>query len=106
MRLADNELYLDGVWGLYVPWRESAKEANTSSLSRCLAVLNALCGEPWMCGAEFSLADAYLVAMLDYIALVPAGRSLLESCGKLKIWLPHINGRESIQLTRYPPQDA
>jgi glutathione S-transferase len=69
----------------------------------CLQVLTGIMNDgPWLCGADLTLADLWMAAILDYFLVTEEGRQLLEEYPRLQIWWTRMRDRPSMQATTYP----
>jgi glutathione S-transferase len=75
--------------------------------AKVLAALEALASEPFLAGAELSLADLHVGAMVAYFALAPEGAALLGKCPRLAAWWANVSPRASFAATDpgLPPAD-
>lgn len=86
--IVDTQAYPVLVWGLHVP-RSEGREPDPGMLVRgraVLAGLDALAGDGWLCGANPSLADAYLAACMEYILDSAAGDRFADHAPRLRNW--------------------
>lgn len=86
--LVDTQAYPILVWGLHVP-KSQGQEPEPEMLDKgrtVLAALEGLTGEPWLCGTNPSLADAYLAACMGYILDSAAGSYLPAHAPRLMTW--------------------
>jgi glutathione S-transferase len=68
----------------------------------CVSELNRLLGDqPFMAGAELSLADLMLAPQLDFFAAAPEGRDLLNGTPLID-WLQRMNERPAMRSTQRP----
>jgi glutathione S-transferase len=68
----------------------------------CIAELARLLGDqPFLAGDALTIADLILAPQLDFFALTPEGRDLLNGTG-LVDWLARMNERPSMRKTRRP----
>ncbi|SOC85826.1 glutathione S-transferase [Ensifer adhaerens] len=109
--IADNYVYPNLVWGVYVervskPLRGETTDQDKfkGSLEKsrlCLETISALMGgNDWLAGQELSLADLWLAPMIDYFLLAPEGLETLRDYAALADWWSRINSRESMLLTK------
>ena len=74
---------------------ESAQKA-----AQALAALDDLVGDQaWLCGSDFSLADAHLVPIIDYFRQTPEGEAALSDAGNVSRWWSSAAARPSVQAT-------
>lgn len=109
--IADNYVYLQMVWGLYVECIEKPKrgempdegrvETARGVALRSLAVLAGLLSEQrWMCRDRLTLADLYLAPMIDYALEVPEFREMFAEHRNLGDWWQRVTALESFQETQ------
>ena len=68
----------------------------------CLTELSRLLGDqPFMAGAELSLADLMLAPQIDFLAATREGQDLLRG-SPLSDWLARMNQRPSMRRTQRP----
>jgi len=106
MRLADAEIYRHLVWGLYVPWKNKQAMPGLERADLILGELQRLAGENWMAGDQFSLADAYVYAMLAYVSIAPEGRAHLAEFAGLTRWMEKMASRKSIIFSQFSDENA
>ena len=109
MRIMDNYAYPWLVWGIYVEEMERGRlgQLGADELERaakCLQVLSDLSGAEYMAGTRLSLADLWVLPMLTYLDLAPAGRRLLADAPKLAAWLARMRPRPAVMATRFPDE--
>jgi glutathione S-transferase len=84
-------------WG-----REPDEETIANALPNagiCIRELDRMKGRStWLSGESLSLADLMLAPHLDYFAMTPEGRDLMEDTG-LVDWLERMRARDSFQAT-------
>ena len=74
---------------------------------RTLAVLEVQLGEqPFICGARWTMADALLTPMLDYLALITEPASLLSERPRLTAYLDRMRSRAAGQVVLRNPASA
>lgn len=109
--IADNYVYLQMVWGLYVECIEKPKRGEMPDEGRVetargvalisLAVLSGLLSEQqWMCGDRLTLADLYLAPMIDYALEVPEFREMFAEHRNLGEWWQRVTALESFRETQ------
>ena len=57
-------------------------------------------GGPFLCGAELSLADLYLIPVIDYFGQTPEGKKALAGAPRLTRWWQAVSTRPSVTKTR------
>ena len=89
--IVDTQVYPILVWGLHVPKSEGREPEPGMVEKGCevLAVVEGLTHEPWLCGENPSLADAYLAACMGYILDSAAASHLPEHAPRLVTWWCH-----------------
>jgi glutathione S-transferase len=107
--IADNHVYSDLVWGLYVPRSEAARagrpldEAKLAALrpkaETCLAALEALADGLWLAGPALTLADLHLAPMVALFVRTPEGHDLMPRHARLAAWWAAVSARESFAAT-------
>ncbi len=102
MRLADAEVYKHLVWGVYVPWKDGKPLAGLDKADIILGELARLKLAEFLAGDGFSLADAYVFAMLKYFSMVPEGTGSLQKSPGLVAWMARVEQLESVSSTRFP----
>lgn len=88
--------------------REEGKKPDLEELRRglhdsakALDALEALAGDnDFMLGADYSLADAHVVPVMDYFTMTEDGRNLLQGYPKLSRWWAQIKNRDSTISSR------
>jgi len=81
---------------------ESAIAAAMPLARVCIGELEQLLGgQPFLAGAQLSLADLVLAPQLDFLVATPEGRSLLAGT-QLQRWLERMNERTSMRQTQRP----
>ena len=75
--------------------------------AKVLAALEALASEPFLAGAELSLADLHVGAMIAYFTLAPEGATALARYPRLAAWWAKVSQRASFAATDpgLPPSD-
>jgi glutathione S-transferase len=87
---------------LGVPTDEAAVTAAMPMAQTCVTELDRLLGsQRFLAGDQLSIADLMLAPQLDFFAVTPEGKKLLEGTG-LKAWLTRMNARPSMIATRRP----
>jgi glutathione S-transferase len=82
------------------PVDEAEVAQGMASAPRVLAALEDLAApEAFLAGAELSLADLHVGAMMAYFTLAPEGAALLENYPRLAIWWASISRRPSFAAT-------
>lgn len=77
--------------------------AGLAAAERCLQAIEQLASpSPYMLGANPTLADLHLLPVLACFALAPDGRAQLARHPALSRWLDLMNGRPSVERTRFP----
>lgn len=106
--LLDGYAYRPMVWGLFVEQRRAAPDAATvasatAEARRALQAIEQLSAcSPWLLGGSICLADLHAWPMLTYLALVPAGQSLLGGFPRLAAWQARLAERPSVRSTQGP----
>lgn len=54
-----------------------------------------LAGKPFICGEQYSMADAILTPMMDYLSGLPHAEELLAATPELKTWTERMQARDS-----------
>lgn len=54
-----------------------------------------LAGKPFICGEQYSMADAILTPMMDYLSGLPHAEELLAATPELKAWTERMQARDS-----------
>lgn len=109
--IADNYIYPQLVWGMYVELVSKAVKGEPTDDTRiatarantpgCLNVLSSLLGyDTWFSGDNISLADLYVAPMIDYFLMVPEGPEMFFKKENLAGWWHGIRVRESFRATR------
>ena len=57
-------------------------------------------GGPFLCGAELSLADLYLIPVIDSFSQTPEGKKALAGAPRLTRWWQAVSARPSVSKTR------
>jgi glutathione S-transferase len=108
--IADNYAYPQLVWGIYVervskPRRgavaDEVKIAAAIPKARvCLKAMSDLMGDnPWLAGAQLTLADLYAAPMFDYFLMAPEGKDMIQQRENLAAWWSRIAARPSMTET-------
>ena len=108
--VADNYAYPQLVWGIYVervskPVRgavtdEAKITATIPKAKACLKAMSNLMGDnPWLAGAEMTLADLYAAPMFDYFLMTAEGRDMIQQHENLATWWSRIAARPSMKAT-------
>ena len=102
----DGQGYRPMVWGIYVEraGRSRSGESDEAKIAaalpqaeRCLAALaEILGGQPFLAGAEFSLADVQAAPIFSYFTLAAEGRELLSAQPALQDWWNSLSARSSV----------
>ncbi|WP_432695501.1 glutathione S-transferase family protein [Marinobacterium sp. YM272] len=71
---------------------EAAIPAAQASISRLVSILG---DQPFIGGADYTLADAMLLPILGYVAELPVADQLFADAGTLTAYLDRLRGRES-----------
>lgn len=101
------------VWDLYVEVVAKPERGGTTDPERvadglaraapCLARLAWRLGDgPCLAGETPSLADLHAYPMLAYARFAPPARDLIAAHPALEAWMDRMEGRASVQATRYP----
>jgi glutathione S-transferase len=111
MRIVDNYAYPALVWGLYVAETEEERTgaldaAVLAQARKVLGVLEGLMVGPYFLGEKLSLADLWAIPVFAYLRLAPSGPVLMGDCPRLQAWCDVMAGRDSVQATRFPAEDA
>ena len=78
--------------------RDAIVEENTPGLLKAMSVLEHQLGEQaYLCGDQFSIADALLIPMLDYLVGLPTVAQVFASAPKCKAYIHNMRRRESCQ---------
>ena len=59
-------------------------------------------GQPWLAGADLSLADIHAFPMLVLFQLAPEGRSMLQDASEMLQWYERLAGHPAAVATRFP----
>lgn len=108
--IADEHVYPDLVWGLYVELVSKAEGGKPSSKDRvaeawakapvCLKALSDILEDnPWLAGDHLTLADLHVAPMVDYFLRVPDAGRMLSDTANLARWWDRMSARESFLLT-------
>ncbi|SDK51536.1 glutathione S-transferase family protein [Billgrantia gudaonensis] len=85
--------------------RKERVEQATPEVVRMLNLLERqLEGHAYLVGEAFSMADAILAPMLDYLDGLPAGKPLMAENPALESYLQRLRQRESSRRVLVPPQ--
>ncbi len=80
---------------------EKEASAGLEASKPVLAALENLAGgQDYLVGAQATLADFHLAAMIDYFIMAEEGAALLRRFPKLSQWWSHLGQRDSIAETR------
>jgi glutathione S-transferase len=81
---------------------DQAVAAAMPMVEKSVAALEAAAdsGGPFLCGAELSLADLYLIPVIDYFGQTPEGKRTLAGAPKLTRWWQAVSARPSVSKTR------
>lgn len=72
------------------------QEKAEAIITKDLAILSAQLGEhDFICGANYTIADALLTPMLDYLVKLPNGKTLLEQFPNLATYTKRMQDRDS-----------
>ena len=86
--IADNYLYPDLVWKIYVPFSDGKIEQVTDDIvqqsQNYLQAVEQLLDMPWACGEQLSAADLYLEANLKLYLKTPFAAKILQDLPKLR----------------------
>ncbi|MEM1111553.1 MAG: glutathione S-transferase family protein [Pseudomonadota bacterium] len=107
MRIADNYAYPSLIWQLYVQEHEEGKTLTLDQIDGIETVLTALEhlveGEVFLSG-QFTLADCWLVPMMDYALMTERGRDLITNYPQLARWWRGMQARPAVNKTAFPQQ--
>jgi glutathione S-transferase len=82
---------------------EAAIAAALPDARTCLGALNDLVGDqPFLAGAQLSLADLLVAPQIAFMAATPEGEAILQGT-PLLAWLARMEARPSMQATLPPP---
>jgi glutathione S-transferase len=89
------------------PVDEAEIARGLSGATKVLAALEALASKPFLTGAELSLADLHVGAMIAYFTLAPEGAAALAKYPRLAAWWANVGQRASFAATDpgLPPAD-
>jgi len=83
------------------PADEKEVSAGLAAAKPVLAALeNLASGQDYLVGAQATLADFHLAAMIDYFTMAEEGAALLRQHQKLRQWWSHLGQRDSMAETR------
>ena len=101
MRICDNYLYADLIWGVFVPESEggSVEEEARAKAKRDLAVLEAMADEV-LDARQPNLADFWLAANIAPGELAPSGKAMIADCPKISAWFEAFSARPSMIATK------
>ena len=105
--IADNYVYPNLVWGIFVERVSKPKQGEVANEDRIRAAttvgkicLKAIAGimrdNPWLVGPELTLADLYLAPMFAYFRMANEGLNLLLEQPSLEHWWSRIAERPSM----------
>ena len=87
--IADNYLYPDLVWKIYVPFSDGKIEQVTDEViqrsRQCLQAVEQLLDKPWACGEQLRAADLYLEANLKLYLKTPFAAEMLQGCTQVSM---------------------
>ncbi|MEX0808707.1 MAG: glutathione S-transferase family protein [Dongiaceae bacterium] len=83
---------------------EARVAASVPAARHVFAAIMALAPTPFLTGAHFTLADAWLAAFVAYILPTPEGAALVAENGALSRWWAGVVTRPSLIATRYPKE--
>jgi len=111
MRIIDSYGYRALIWGIYVEEteRNRAGRLEQDELDRaatCLRVLEQLSRPDYLAASHLTLADLWVLPMLAYLKLAPSGAAMLRNHPALSAWLDRMQGRPSVQATRFRAERA
>lgn len=75
-------------------------EAGLEATRQSLKVIESLAQGELLCGSQVTLADLHLLPVLDYLAMVEAGRAALAAHPKLSAWHARMATRPSVVKTQ------
>ena len=88
---------------LGTPTDEAAIAAAVPMAKTCITELDRLLGaQRYLTGEQISIADIMLAPQIDFFAVTPEGRPLLDGTQNLKAWLARMNARPSMVATQRP----
>lgn len=105
MRIADNYAYPALVWGVFVAEVDSGETLSADAITsarRVLDVIESLMVGEMMVGDRITLADLWLVPMIDYFGRAPSGQRLLADYPKITKWFAAMATRPSVMATAFP----
>lgn len=108
--IVDNYLYQPAVHGVFIQRALVPKMGGTTDetlvaesvekAKQALAVLDGLIGSgTWLAGEEFSLADAHMAPIIDYLRQIPEGEAALAGAGNVTRWWQAVSQRDSVKDT-------
>lgn len=109
--IADNYVYPDLVWGVYVervskalrgePADEGKLATSLVKARLCLDAVSKLQAKnEWLAGEQLTLADLWFAPMIDYFLMAPEGREMFRDYDELSTWWARISSRRSMRLTK------
>ncbi len=88
LSIADNYIYPNLVWKLYVPFSEGrhdeVQNVDLVKAQECLNAIEKLLEAPWACGNQITATDLYLEANLKLFLKTPFAEPMLRELPKLK----------------------
>lgn len=111
--ILDSYAYRTLVWDLFVErvsaparGRSSNEAVISAALPRAEVCLRALedlaAGQPWLAGAELTLADLHAAPMFAYFVQTPEADRLMAPHERLRRWWARLSARESMKRTQPP----
>jgi glutathione S-transferase len=79
-------------------------EAALPKMRECFAILDReLASRPYLAGANFTLADAFLLPLMHYMRLMPESAEMLAASTYVSAWFDRVTARPSAKETEPPP---
>ena len=104
MRIVDNYAYPVLTWDVYVREHLEGKPVTSETqeaAERVLRTLDELLAGPFFMSEQFSLADCWVVPVMDYLLMTERGRDLFSGCARLSGWWPMISERPAVARTKF-----
>lgn len=84
-----------------VPVDEDALKENLPAIDSQLGVVDGvLADDPYLAGAQASLADLFVAPMVAYLPAMPEGQAALGKCPNINAWAERMAARESFSATQ------
>jgi glutathione S-transferase len=58
---------------------------------------------PYLAGNDFTLADAFLLPLIDYMRVMPESSEMVKASPNLSAWFDRVSARPSVKETEPPP---